>query len=124
MAIVAECADNSLSCGIDEWGDGFDLGNGQMLTNTEGLRQMALSGSHSILKQEIDGVNGGTISEGLCDDPEEDGYAPKRTYGNWVVAMYHPTTWPDHFITYNINTRCWIRWELNGGKPVIFRKSN
>ena len=120
---VAECTDDSPSCGISEWGEGFDLGDGQFLTNTEGLRRMALSGSHSQLRLEINGTNGGNVPNDLCDDPEKDGLASRRTYGNWVVAMYHPTTYPDHFITYNANTGCWIRWELNNGNPLVFRKS-
>ena len=75
------------------------------------------------LRLEINGTNGGNVPNDLCDDPEKDGLASRRTYGNWVVAMYHPTTYPDHFITYNANTGCWIRWELNNGNPLIFRQS-
>ena len=120
---VAKCTDDSPSCGITEWGEGFDLGDGQFLTNTPGLRTMALSGSHRDLRLEVNGTNGGNVPNDICDDPEKDGLASRRTYGNWVVAMYHPTTYPDHFITYNSNTGCWIRWELNDGNPIIFRKS-
>ena len=120
---VNKCVDDSPSCGVSEWGEGFDLEDGQFLTNTEGLRQMALTGSHFILKQELNSTSGGNIPSGLCDDMEKDGYAGRRTYGNWVVAMYHPTTYPDHFITYNANTGCWIRWELNNGNPLIVRQS-
>ena len=117
------CGDGSPSCNISEWGEGFDLGDGQFLTNTPGLRTMALSGSHRDLRLEVNGTNGGNVPNDICDDPEKDGLASRRTYGNWVVAMYHPTTYPDHFITYNSNTGCWIRWELNDGNPIIFRKS-
>ena len=120
---VAKCTDDSPSCGISEWGEGFDLEDGQFLTDTPGLRRMALSGSHSQLRLDVNGTNGGNIPNDICDDPEKDGFASRRTYGNWVVAMYHPTTYPDHFITYNSNTGCWIRWELNNGNPIIFRKS-
>ena len=120
---VNKCVDGSPSCGVSEWGEGFDLGDGQFLTNTPGLRTMALSGSHHELRLEVNGTNGGNIPNDICDDPEKDGFASRRTYGNWVVAMYHPTTYPDHFITYNANTGCWIRWELNNGNPLIFRQS-
>ena len=83
---------------------------------------MALSGSHDILKQELISTAGGVIPTDICDDFEGDGYASRRTYGDWVVAMYHPTTYPDHFITYNTKTGCWIRWSL-GDNPTIFRQS-
>ena len=121
--ISNECIDGSPACSVTEWGEGFDLGDGQFLTNTPGLRTMALSGSHHELRLEVNGTNGGNIPNDICDDPEKDGFASRRTYGNWVVAMYHPTTYPDHFITYNANTGCWIRWELNNGNPLVFRKS-
>ena len=121
--ISSECMDDSPTCVVTEWGEGFDLGDGQFLTNTPGLRTMALSGSHRDLRLEVNGTNGGNVPNDICDDPEKDGLASRRTYGNWVVAMYHPTTYPDHFITYNANTGCWIRWELNNGNPLIFRQS-
>ena len=120
---VEQCVDDSITCNKGSWGDGIALGNGQTLTATPGLERMALTGSHSILMDELISSPGGNIPRDLCDDPEKDGYASRRTYGNWVIAMYHPTTYPDHFITYNAITGCWIRWELNDGNPLIFRQS-
>ena len=121
--IRKQCVDASITCNLPGWGDEFTLGNGQSLTNTPGLRRMALTGDHSLLRQELNSTAGGSIPSDLCDDHEKDGLAGRRTYGDWVVAMYHPTTYPDHFITYNRHTGCWIRWELNDGNPIKFRES-
>ena len=101
----------------------FDLGDGQFLTDTPGLRSMALSGSHRLLMKELNGTIGKRIPAGLEDDPEGDEYADQVQYGDYIVAMYHPITYPDHFITYNWKNGVWIRWELNNGNPLIFRQS-
>ena len=101
----------------------FNLGQGLVLRHTKGLESMALSGSHGRLSQEfcdIEELN--SIPSGLLDDPEGDGYASQRQYGNYIIAMYHPSTYRDHFITYNVVDGSWIRWEL-GDSPTIFRQS-
>ena len=101
----------------------FDIGQGLTLRHTEGLRSMALSGSHGRLDQEFCGIaESARIPSGLEDDPEQDGYATQAKYGDYIIAMYHPSTFPDHFITYNTIDGSWIRWEL-GDRPTIFRQS-
>ncbi len=107
---------------VSEWR--FHLGDSIFLRDTEGLRSMALSGNHTLLNRELDGIGTAnkSIPRGLADDPEGDGYAPQRVYKDYIVAMYHPSTYPDHFITYNWKTGAWIRWDLSDG-PDIFRQS-
>ena len=102
----------------------FNIGHMLTLRHTKGLESMALSGSHGRLDQEFCGIaESASIPAGLGDDPEKDGYATQAQYGDYIIAMYHPSTYPDHFITYNVNDGSWIRWDL-GNSPTIFRQSN
>ena len=101
----------------------FDLGDGQYLVNSPGLTEMALTGSHRLLGQELNGTTGRRIPNGLNDTYEDnphEGYASQRVYGNYIVAMYHPRRWaPDHFITYNWKSGAWIRWDLSEGPGIV-----
>lgn len=102
----------------------FKIGDALILRHTPGLEQMAITGSHSLLNFELCGEGRpATIPSGLEDDPEGDGYAGQLQYGDYILAMYHPITYPDHFITYNTKDGSWIRWDLSDG-PGIFRQSN
>ena len=108
-------------CQCEEWS--FDLGDGQYLVNSPGLTEMALTGSHRLLGQELNGTTGRRIPNGLNDTYEDnphEGYATQRVYGNYIVAMYHPRSWaPDHFITYNWKSGAWIRWDLSEGPGIV-----
>lgn len=107
---------------VNDWN--FQIGDTFKLRHTPGLRNMALSGSHGILNSELCGIGvPRQIPPGLEDDPEGDGYAGQLQYHDYIIAMYHPTTYPDHFITYNTIDGSWIRWDLSEG-PGIFRQSN
>ena len=106
---------------INDWT--FKIGDTLVLRNTQGLRTMAYTGSHQTLSDELCNIDtAGSIPAGLADDPEGDGYAGQRRYENYIIAMYHPSTYPDHFITYNVNDGSWVRWDHSAG-PGIFRQS-
>lgn len=71
----------------------FKIGDTFVLRHTEGLKSMALSGSHSRLNFELCGIGRpATIPAGLADDEEGDGYAGQMQYHDYILAMYHPTT--------------------------------
>ena len=116
---VGDCQEQRDETG--EWS--FDLGDGQYLVNSPGLTEMALTGSHRLLGQELNGTTGRRIPNGLNDTYEDnphEGYASQRVYGNYIVAMYHPRRWaPDHFITFNWKSGDWIRWDLSEGPGIV-----
>ena len=115
--VVIDCSNVAT---LSDWE--YSIGDGLLLKHTAGLRSMALSGSVQLLNQEFCGAGGSSqrIPGGLDDDPEQDGYATQINIGNYVIAMYHPSTYPDHFITYNYTNGDWVRWEL-GDYPTKFR---
>ena len=103
----------------------YKIGDTAVLRHTPGLETMALSGNVNPLDDEWCNIGTRTrrIPNNLDDDPEGDGYASQLVLFDYIIAMYHPTTYPDHFITYNWKDGSWIRWDL-GNSPTIFRQSN
>ena len=100
----------------------FDASGGYILMDTDGLRSMALSGDTGTLNKEFckTGKYDKRIPPGLDDAPldgrRHEGYASQIVLGNYIVAMYHPTFFRDHFITYNHTDGSWIRWDLDGAQ--------
>ena len=119
--VTGKCVNDSPT--LSNWH--FDFGQGFHQRHTQGLRTMARSGNTAVLDSEWCGLGNYSkkIPNGLEDDPEGDGYAGQIVLGDYIVAMYHPRTWPDHFITYNHTNGTWIRW-AEGNSPEIFRKSD
>ncbi len=117
-----------------------NLGNGITLRDTGGLMDMALFGRHDLLAKEFCeavGVKSGSIPSNLGDDPYGQGYAPIRIYGEWLIAMYHPSgpvaNGHDHWIMYRPSDGYWERWDLGhrsqsieeeDGNPYLIDKSN
>ena len=96
----------------------WDL-DGFILYHTDGLRQMALSGSVSALNKEYcdAGTRGGIIPGGLGDDFEDVGYASVLELNGWLIAMYHPTElYPDNWIMYRKSDGYWERWDLGNNE--------
>ncbi len=106
--------------------------DGFVLYHTDGLRQMALSGSVSQMNKEYcdAGILGESIPSGLGDDIEGVGYASKITLNGWVIAMYHPTSLhPDNWIMYRQDDGYWERWDLGhnelvGGIHLVTKKGD
>ncbi len=92
--------------------------DGFLLYHTDGLRQMALSGSIDKLDKEYcdAGLRGKRIPSGLGDDPHGQGYASVLELNGWLIAMYHfgnNDLWgQDHWIMYRIDDGYWERWDL------------
>ena len=98
---------------------------GPIDTYTYAVWQMAVTGATGPLQDEIGGERGGQIPGGLGDDPEGDGYASRLTVDGYIIAMYHPNTYPDHFIVYHIDTGNYWRYDLGHNErrcePIVFR---
>ncbi len=106
---------------LSDWS--FELGGGLTLLHTDGLESMALSGSHTLLNREFCNIGkSGRIPTDLGDDIYDLGYAGQMIYGDYIVAMYHPTrAYPDHFITYNHKDGSWIHWKLGNSPKVVIQ---
>ncbi|MEK9613978.1 MAG: hypothetical protein VW080_08650 [Flavobacteriaceae bacterium] len=94
--------------------------NGFVLYHTDGLKQMALSGSTLRLNEEYCnfGLFGGTIPSGLGDDFQEVGYGERLNLNGWLIAKYTSTeTHPDNWIMYRISDGYWERWDLAENEP-------
>ena len=85
--------------------------------NTPGLRAMAYTGNINTLRNELAcyGYSSRTVNilkTGHKSDINQIGFAPQLLIeGEWIVAMYHPNNFPDHFIIYNIDTKEWFRYD-------------
>ena len=110
------------------WDLDLDGGNKVILRHTQALRTMARTGNINPLKAELCNYSTKTtrhLKTGHISDINRIGFAPQlEIEGKWIVAMYHPNNYPDHFIIYNLDTKDWERWEENGTNPRIYSKGN
>ena len=85
--------------------------------NTPGLRAMAYTGNINTLRNELAcyGYSSRTVNilkTGHKSDINQIGFAPQLLVEDeWIVAMFHPNNFPDHFIIYNVNTKEWFRYD-------------
>ena len=98
-----------------------------ILRHTEALRTMARTGAISYLEDELskhDTERVNILKTGHQSDFNRIGFAPQLRVENYIIAMYHPNHYPDHFIVYNIDTKEWTRWEegktTNDGMPAVY----
>ncbi len=79
------------------------------LKNTEALRTMARDGNTRPLRNEIrclyETSNVNILRRGHKSDINRIGFASQLLVENWIIAMYHPNNYPDHFIVYNVDTK-------------------
>ena len=99
-----------------------------ILLHTPALRTMARSGNVNPLREEMDarGYNtstGGPLRRGHVSDYNNIGFAQQLQVEHYIIAMYHPDNYPDHFIVYNLNDESWTRWE-EGNHPMVHIQSN
>jgi hypothetical protein len=94
--------------------------DGFILFHTDGLRQMALSGSALRLNEEYCdfGLFGGNIPGGMGDDFENVGYGERLELNEWLIAKYTITEfYPDNWIMYRVSDGYWERWDLANSDP-------
>ena len=94
-----------------------------ILRHTQALRTMARTGSITDLRKEIGGKRNDILRTGHKSDINNIGFAPQLHVEHYIIAMYHPNNYPDHFIVYNINTKDWTRYE-EGGSPTVYLTGN
>ena len=98
-----------------------------IIEHTEALRKMARTGNINDLQKQLCKWGTGrvsTLKTGHKSDINNIGFAPQLRVENYIIAMYHPNNYPDHFIIYNIDTKDWERWEENGTNPRIYLTGN
>ena len=98
------------------------------LTHTAALRRMARTGAVGDLQDEMrdrgySTGNGGPLRTGHASDINRVGFASQLQVEHYIIAMYHPNNYPDHFIVYNLNDESWTRWE-EGNHPMIYLQSS
>jgi len=106
---------------IDNWTIEVPLqssgSNKLFLRNTTGLRTMAYTGNTNTLRNELEcyGYSARSVNilkTGHKSDINQIGFAPQLLIEDeWIVAMFHPNNFPDHFIVYNVNTKEWFRYD-------------
>ena len=97
----------------------WDL-NGFILFHTDGLRQMALSGTVERLNEEYCnfGLYDYNIPSGMGDDFQEVGYLERLNLNGWLIAKYTSTElYPDNWILYRVSDGYWERWDLAENEP-------
>ena len=110
--------------------DDMDLGGGNkiIMRHTSAVRRMARSGNPNDLRKQLCNYKWKPTSflkTGHLSDINRIGFAPQTEFeGRWIIAMYHPNNYPDHFIIYDKTTKDWVRWEENGRNPRIYSKGN
>ena len=88
-----------------------------VLLNSRGLKTMAYTGSVNQLRAELECLEYETdrvniLRNGHVSDINRIGFASQLLIENeWLVAMYHPNNFPDHFIIYNVITEEWFRYD-------------
>ncbi len=97
------------------------------LRHTEALRTMARTGGITALRDELckhspTSVN--ILKRGHKSDINNIGFAPQLLVEHYIIAMYHPNHYPDHFIVYDTLTKEWTRWEegknSEAGFPTVY----
>ena len=97
----------------------WDL-DGFTLYHTDGLRQMALSGTVDRLNEEYCnfGLFDYSIPSGMGDDFQEVGYSERLNLNGWLIAKYTSTElYPDNWILYRVSDGYWERWDLAENEP-------
>lgn len=116
--VTQELSGWSLSLPIDGSGD-----NKVLLKHTEALRTMARTGNTRPLNNELcnymtqNGVN--VLKTGHKSDINRIGFATQLRVEHYIIAMYHPNNYPDHFIIYDELTKEWWRY-AEGNSPEIY----
>ena len=119
------------SCGTQKiisdfiWDLDFGV-NKIIIEHTDALRTMARTGNINPLQKQLCNWSTSRVSilqTGHISDINNVGFAPQLRVENYIIAMYHPNNYPDHFIIYNIDTKAWVRWEENGKNPKIISQS-
>ena len=95
---------------IDGSGD-----NKLIIKNTNALRTMAYTGAVGPLDTELScnysTSRGGPLRLGHKSDVNRIGFASQLKVEHYIIAMYHPNNYPDHFIIYNLNNQEWWRYD-------------
>ena len=110
--------------------DDMDLGGGDkiIMTHTTAVRRMARTGAPGDLRKQLCNYKWKPTSylkTGHKSDINNIGFATQTEFeGRWIIAMYHPNNYPDHFIIYDKDTKDWVRWEENGLSPRVYSKGN
>ncbi len=86
------------------------------LDHTEALKTMARTGDITHLDDELRCLYSvkrvTTLRTGGPGDINNIGFAPQTLYANqYIVAMYHPNNYPDHFVVYDTVSGDWWRFE-------------
>ncbi len=90
-----------------------------IIRHTPALRTMARTGNINPLKEELGGSRNDILNTGHKSDINRIGFAPQLHVEHYIIAMYHPNNYPDHFIIYNIDTKEWTRYE-EGNSPTVY----
>ncbi len=131
--VIIDCPTNE-SCGTQIllsdhiWEMSLDNGDKIIMQHTEAVRKMARTGNTNDLHKQMCNWNPKPTSflkTGHKSDINRIGFAPQLEVGmRYIIAMYHPNNYPDHFIIYDKETKDWTRWEENGRNPRIYSKGN
>ena len=110
------------------WELDLEGGDKIILRHTQALRTMARSGNVNDLMRELCNVKTkrtSILKRGNRPDRNNIGYASQLEVQNrYVISMFHPNNYPDHFLIYDKVTEDWERWEENGTDPRIDTKGN
>ncbi len=124
---------SEVSCGTQEvlsdfiWDLELEGGDKIIIQHTQSLRKMARTGNVNDLQKQLCKWNTGRtgyLKTGHKSDINNIGFASQLVVENYIIAMYHPNNYPDHFIIYNMDTKEWVRWEENGTNPRIYLEGN
>ena len=128
---IIKCATSTVRSG---WTLTLPVNNSGMikliLKHTDALRTMARTGNVTALQDELCNYETQRGVRILTDqgDINRIGFAPQLRVENYVIAMYHPNNYPDHFIVYNIDDGSWTRYEEGqtneSGMPEVYLTSN
>ena len=98
-----------------------------ILRHTQALRTMARRGNTTPLYNELceynreNGVQ--VLKTGHKSDINRIGFATQLRVEHYIIAMYHPNNYPDHFIIYNELTKDWTRY-AEGNSPEVYLTGN
>ena len=127
-SITKDVCDSPSTLSDHTWELDLEGGNKLILRHTRALRTMARTGSVNDLMSELCRVKTkrtGILRTGNAADVNNIGYASQLEIENrWVISMFHPNNYPDHFLIYDKVSEDWERWEENGTSPRIYIKGN
>ena len=127
-SITKDVCDSPSTLSDHTWELDLEGGDKIILRHTQALRTMARSGNVNDLMRELCNVKTkrtSILKRGNRPDRNNIGYASQLEVQNrYVISMFHPNNYPDHFLIYDKVTEDWERWEENGTDPRIDTKGN